>query len=70
MCFLRTIQTLFCSDNNIKALFETANQELSQVNDWFLGIKLSLNVGKIKYMLFHKFTDQDPFKIPFITTEW
>ena len=23
---------LFCSDNNIRALFETANQELSQIN--------------------------------------
>ena len=24
---------LFCSDNNIRTLFETANQELSQIND-------------------------------------
>ena len=34
---------LFCSDNNIRTLFETANQELSKINDWFLANKLSLN---------------------------
>ena len=28
---------LFCSDNNIRTLFETANQELNQINDWFLA---------------------------------
>ena len=28
---------LFCSNNNIRALFETANQKLSQINDWFLA---------------------------------
>ena len=32
---------LCCSDNNIRTLFETANQELSQINDWFLANKLS-----------------------------
>ena len=37
---------LFCSDNNIGTLFETANQGLSQINDWFLVNKLSLNVQK------------------------
>ena len=36
---------LFCSDNDIRTLFETANQGLSQTNDWFLANKLSLNVG-------------------------
>ena len=50
---------LFCSNNNIRALFETANQRLSQINYWFLANKLSLNVGKIKSTLFHKFTDQE-----------
>ena len=37
---------LFCSDNYIGTLFETANQGLSQINDWFLANKLSLNVQK------------------------
>ena len=59
---------LFCSDNNMRALFETANQELSQINDWFLVNKLSLNVEKTKYMLFHKLTDQEniPLKLPLL----
>ena len=39
---------LFCSGNNIGALFETANQELSQINDWFLVNTLSLHVENNK----------------------
>ena len=56
---------LFCSDNNIGALLETTNQELSQINDGFLANKLSLNVEKTKYKLFHKCTDQEniPLKL-------
>ena len=50
---------LFCSDSNIRALFETANQELSQINNWFFANKLSLNIEKTKYMLFQKLTDQE-----------
>ena len=59
---------LFCSDNNIRVLFETANQELSQINDWFLVNKKSLNVEKTKYMLFHKCADQEnmPLKLPLL----
>ena len=59
---------LFCSDNNIRTLSETANQELSQINDWFLASKLSLNLEKTKYMLFHKCTDQEniPLKLPLL----
>ena len=50
---------LLCSDDNKRTLFETANQELKQFNDWFLQRKLSLNVEKTKYTLFHKLADQD-----------
>ena len=59
---------LFCSDNNISTLFETANQELNQIDDWFLANKLSLNVEKPKYMLFHKCIDQEniPLKLPLL----
>ena len=55
---------LFSSDSNITVLFEKANQDLSQINDWFLANKLSLNVQK-KYMLFHKLTNQEniPLKL-------
>ena len=59
-------RNLFCSENNIRTLLETANQERSQINDWFLVNKLSLNVEKTKYMLLHKLTDQEniPLKLP------
>ena len=59
---------LFCSDSNIRTLFETANQELSQINDWFLANKLSLNVEKTKYMLFHKCLEKEniPLKLPLL----
>ena len=50
---------LFWSDSYIRAVFETANQELGQINDRFLANKLSLNVEKTKYMLFYKLTDQE-----------
>ena len=58
-------RNLFCSDNNIRTLFETAKQKLSQINGWFLANKLSLNVEKTKYMLFHKCIDQEniPLKL-------
>ena len=60
-------RNLFCY-NNIRTLFETANEELSQINDWFLANKLSLNVEKTKYMLFHKCIDQEkiPLKLPLL----
>ena len=56
---------LLSSDNIIRTFFETANQEVNQINDWFLANKLSLNVEKNIYMLFHKITDQDniPLKL-------
>ena len=59
-------KNLYCSKDNIRTLFKTASQELNQINDWFLANKLSLNVEKTKYMLFHKVTDQNniPLKLP------
>ena len=57
---------LFYSDNNIRTLFETANQELNQINDWFPENKLSLKVEKTKRVFFHTLTDQGniPLKLP------
>ena len=34
---------LLCSDDNVRTLFETANQERNQINDWFLANKLKKN---------------------------
>ena len=59
---------LFCSDSDIRAVFEIANQELGKISDLFLSNKLSLNVEKTKYTLFRKHTDQEniPSKLPLL----
>lgn len=33
---------LFCMNENVKTLFETANDELQHVHEWFRGNKPSL----------------------------
>ena len=45
----------FFEHSNINRLFiKTVNDKLIKVNDWFSANKLSLNVGKTKFPLFHK----------------
>ena len=44
---------LFISDSNIENLFQTMNEELRKVASWFKASKLSLNISKTKYSLFH-----------------
>ena len=43
----------FISDSNIENLFKTVNKELRTVANWFKANKLSLNISKTKYSLFH-----------------
>ena len=64
LCFFANNTSLFCSDNNIRALLGTVNQELSQGNNWFLVNKLSLNVEKTIYIT-DKLTNQEniPLKL-------
>ena len=50
---------LFCSSNNMRILFDMANKKLNQIKDWLHANKLSLNIVKTKYMLFHKLRVQD-----------
>ena len=45
---------LFYSNKDIKSLYEFVNRELININTWFQTNKLSLNVDKTKYVLFHK----------------
>ena len=45
---------LFCFHQNINDLFSTVNSELECINQWFKANKLSLNIEKTKYTLFHK----------------
>ena len=57
---------LFYQHKNIIQLFPTVNEELININDWFMANKLSLNVRKTKYSLFYKPSriDELPFKLP------
>ena len=45
---------LFYEHKDLKTLFSLVNQELQKINEWFEANKLSLNVGKTKYLLFHQ----------------
>ena len=45
---------LFYFHQNINDLFSTVNSELECINQWFKANKLSLNIEKTKYTLFHK----------------
>ena len=44
---------LFISDSNIEKFFKTMNEEPRKVASWFKANKLSLNISKTKYSLFH-----------------
>ena len=39
---------LFHEHENITNLFATVNEELTNINNWFMSNKLSLNVAKTK----------------------
>ena len=45
---------LLYSNQNLNDLFATVNSELECINQWFKANKLSLNIEKTKYTLFHK----------------
>ena len=56
----------FYSHKNIKGLFYTVNSELEKISQWFKANKLSINIKKTKFTLFHKnsFKDETPLKLP------
>ena len=56
----------FFERSNINTLFKTVNDELIKINKWFSANKLSLNVGKTKFSLFHKLSKKysNPFHLP------
>ena len=45
---------LFYSGKDIHSLFNTVNNELSNIRQWFNSNKLSLNADKTKFTLLHK----------------
>ena len=44
---------LFISNSSIESLFETMNEELRKVVTCFKTDKISLNISKTRYFLFH-----------------
>ena len=64
-------RNLFYENNDLKTLFSLVNQELQKTNEWFEPNKLSFNVEKTKYSLFHKPSRRDdlPFLLPKLLIE-
>ena len=56
----------FGEHNDLKTLFSLVNQGLQKINEFFEANKLSLNVEKTKYYLFHKPSRRDdlPLLLP------
>ena len=50
---------LFYSNNHIETLFPTVNMELEKNSEWFKANKLSWNIKKTNYTLFHKNSTKD-----------
>ena len=44
---------LFFTHKDIRYLFQIVNQELENINQWFVSNKLSLNIKKPRYSFFH-----------------
>ena len=57
---------LFYEHNDLKTLFSLVSKELQKNNEWFEANKLSLNVEKTNYYLFHKPSRRDdlPLLLP------
>ena len=57
---------LFTSDENIGELFQQMNNELKSVSTWFKANKLSINIDKTKWTIFHPTSKQRfmPTKFP------
>ena len=51
---------------NIKGLSYTINSELEKITQWFKANKLSINIKKANFTLFHEnsFKEEIPLKLP------
>ena len=53
----------FYSHQNIRGLFYTVDSELEKISQWFKANKLSLNIKKTKFTLFHKNSSKDDIPV-------
>ena len=51
--------SLFFTPQDMKYLFQIVNQELQNINHWFILNKLSLNIKKIKHSFFYKSSQKE-----------
>ena len=49
----------FYAESDIKKLFQTVNNELQKIFQWFISNKLSINMTKTKYSFFYKPSKRD-----------
>ena len=58
--------SLFFEHKDINVLCSTANKELQNINEWFISNKLSLNIKKAKFSIFHEPSRRDdlPLVLP------
>ena len=56
---------LFYSGKDIHSLFNTVNNDLSNISHWFNSSKSSLNADKTKFTLFHKVRQRDNILLVF-----
>ena len=58
--------SVFFTHKDIRYLFQIVNQELENINQWFVSNKLSLNIRKktTKYPFFHKTKRNIPLLLP------
>ena len=54
---------LFYSGKVINSLFNTVNNELSNISHWFNSKKLSLNADKTNFTLLHKVRQRNRFQL-------
>ena len=56
---------LFYSNKNIKILFKEMNIELKNISEWLRANKLSIDIDKTNFILFHNNRDKDhlPLKL-------
>ena len=57
---------LFYTHRNIHSLFSDVNKELTNINEWIVANKLSLNFKKSQVLFFHKPSKKDniPLLLP------
>ena len=63
---LADAMTLFLEHENLHALYGIADQELLEINGWFISNKPSFNFRKIKFIIFYMPNKRDdiPLMLP------